>query len=132
MAWAGFAGPTLAPTLGQADNIEISWWRFASALFVCLVLAVLGALALRARLRTGRAVPVVALRHALSSLLASGASRANASPQRLRLVETLRLNHQTEVCLIECDEEGFLIATTPHGAVVVAAGSGLKRRPAPR
>jgi len=131
MAWAGLAGPTLAQKLGHADNLEISWWRFASALIVCLVLAVLGALALRARLRTGRAVTAGALWPALAGLLAPAAARAAPGPRRLQLVETLRLGHQVEVCLVECDEEGFLIATSPHGAVVVAAGSGLGRRPAP-
>src|SRR5258708_39176301 len=94
------AGPCLSQTLGQGGGVEIPWWRVGGALALCLALAVGGAFALRTRL--GGALP-------------SGAGPG----RRLRLVESVRLSHQTDVCLIRCDLRAFLIASTPQGAVLI-------------
>jgi len=45
-----------------------------------------------------------------------------SSKRKLRLVESLRLSHQVDICLVACEERRFLIAASPHGAVVIAGG----------
>jgi flagellar biogenesis protein FliO len=92
------AAPASAQTLGQGGGPQVSWVRVVLALLFCLALAVAAALALRYRFRG-------AVR------IAPGADR------RLRLVETLRLSHQTDLCLIEVDGRTFLFAATPQGGV---------------
>lgn len=96
--------PTIAfaQSLGHADDVGVPWWRVAGALILCLGLAVGAAYALRSRLGGG------------------GRRLFEVGPRKLRLVETLRLSHQVDVCLVQCDQGQVLIAATPHGAVVVS------------
>jgi flagellar biogenesis protein FliO len=100
LAWAGF--PAFAQKLGQAASTDIAWWRVASALVLCLVLAVCAAFALRTRLRG--AAPVF-----------------GPKDRRLLLVESLRLSHQVDVCLLECDGRRFLVSVSPQGAAILAS-----------
>jgi flagellar biogenesis protein FliO len=97
------ATQALAQTLGQGTGAEVTWWRVAGALALCLALAVGGAFALRTRMRG--TMPIF-----------------SAGRRQLQLVETLRLSHQVDVCLFTCNDRQFIIAATPHGAVVVAGG----------
>lgn len=90
------AAPACAQTLGQGAGPEISWLRVVGALLFCLALAVGAAFALRYRFR--------------------GAVRlAPGTPRRLRLVETMRLSHQSDICLLAVDGQEFLFASTPQG-----------------
>jgi hypothetical protein len=75
-----------------------------AALIVSLALAAGGAFALRARLRGAPAF-------------------LRRSERRLVLIESLRLSHQTDVCLMRCDGREFIIAATPHGAILIASGT---------
>jgi hypothetical protein len=99
------AQAALAQTLGQAVSPAVPWWRVVGALVVCLGLAAGGAFALRSRLGL-----VAGLRLPL----------AGADQRRLRLVETVRLSHQIDVCLLRFDERDLLVAATPHGAVLLS------------
>jgi flagellar biogenesis protein FliO len=94
------AGPALAQRLGQGEGTEVPVWRVIAALLLCLALAVGAAFALRKRL--GGGLPLKAGR-----------------PRRLQLVESLRLSHQTDLCLVECDGTNVLIASTPHGVTLI-------------
>jgi flagellar biogenesis protein FliO len=92
----------LAQHLGQAGGEDLSWWRVVGALAVCLALAVGGALAMRARLR-------------------AGAPLFTAATRRVQLVESLRLSHQVDVCLLKCDDRHILLAATAQGAILIDA-----------
>ena len=95
------AAPALAQRLGQGTGTEVPVWRVLGALLLCLGLAVAAAYVLRRRLGGG-ARPV-----------SFGRSR------RLQLVESLRLSHQVDLCVVSCDGGEFLIAATPHGATLI-------------
>ena len=123
---AGPAAPAFAQRLGQAAGTDVPLWRVAAALLICLVLAVVGALALRARLRGGG--PVFAGAKWRLPFQAP-AGLFSAGPRRLQLVETLRLSHQVDICLFRCDERDFLVAATPQGATVLTRG-GQAQQPA--
>lgn len=121
------ATPALAQTLGHGAGGTIAWWRVFGATGLCLLLGVAGVLALKAR-RDG-----LALSWAMFDPRALGA-RLKApvdDTRRLRVVETVRLPHQVEVSLLTCDDESVLIATSPHGAFVVAPGAGVERKARP-
>jgi len=90
------AVPAAAQTLGQGGGPEISWVRVIAALLFCLALAVGAALALRHRFRGSLRPPPTGER-------------------RLRLIETIRLSHQTDLCLLELDGQPFLFAASAHG-----------------
>jgi MFS family permease len=99
-------GIALAGRLGQAAGDDIPWWRVAGALAVCVILAVAAAAALRLRLRMRGQAP--------------GHSPLGPAPRQLKLVESLRLSHQVNVCLVACGERLVLVATSPQGAVLLA------------
>lgn len=91
------AAPALAQTLGQAPTVHVAWWRVIGSFLLCIALAAGGAFALRARL--GLPMKVI-----------------GASPRRMRLLETLRLSHQVDLCLVSCDGREIMIAASPRGA----------------
>ena len=94
------AAPAFAQRLGQGTGTEVPIWRVLGALALCLALAVAAAYFLRRRM--GGAMP-----------LAMGRVR------RLQLVETLRLSHQVDVCLVRCDGAEFLVAASAQGATTI-------------
>ncbi len=101
-----------AQTLGGgAGGAELPWWRVVGALGVCLVLAVGLVVLLRRRL----GVP------------AAGPGR---SARRLQLLETVRLSHQTDICLLRCDGEEMIVAASPHGPVLVKPPAPVAGSPA--
>jgi hypothetical protein len=102
---ASWPGAAFAQHLGHAQDADIAPWRVAIALIVCLALALAGAFALRWRLRAGPAM------------------FATPVERQLRLVETLRLSHQIDICLLECDGRRVLVATTAQGALVIPEGA---------
>ncbi|PVM82838.1 flagellar biosynthetic protein FliO [Caulobacter radicis] len=106
LLWAA-SGPAIAQKLGQATSTgEVSIWRVLGALVLCLTLAVAGAYALRHRLR-GSGAP-------------SLAKAFSSADRRLKLVETVRLSHQTDICLMRCDGADFVVAATAHGVVLLS------------
>lgn len=113
---ASAAAPAFAQRLGQAAAEGPSPWRVAAALALCILLAIGGALALRARLRGGWTAPP-----GWRLPLRDPGGLFAGSPRRLRLIETLRLSHQVDICLFSFDERQFVVAATPHGATVVTA-----------
>ncbi len=104
------AGAGLAQSLGLAKEPEVSWWRVVGAFVVCIALAVGAAFALRLRLR-GRLAAF------------------HPEPRRLQLVESLRLSHQIDVCLLKCDDRHLLVAATQQGAFLLSEEG---RQPSPR
>jgi flagellar biogenesis protein FliO len=92
------ASPAAAQTIGQAGGgPEISIWRVLGALLFCLLLAAGAAFALRTRLKG--TLPTL----------------KTGSPRRMRLIESLRLSHQTDLCIVEVDGEEIIVAASPHG-----------------
>jgi len=92
--------PALAQRLGQGDGTEVPIWRVLGALAFCLALAVAAAILLKRRL--------------------TGPARAAfGGARRLQLVESLRLSHQIDLCVVSCDGAEFLLAATPHGATLI-------------
>ena len=94
--------PALAQRLGQGEDDGISLWRVVVALLLCLALAVFAAYAMRSRMG---GLPL------LSGLF----SGARPNRRRLQLVETLRLSHQIDLCVVACDGEELLVAAGPQG-----------------
>lgn len=92
--------PALAQTLGRGSDDGISIWRVILALVVCLTLAVMAAVGLK--YKAGGRLPFFL--------------RTQASGRTLVLVETLRLSHQTDLCLVDCGGNRLLIAVSAHGA----------------
>lgn len=95
-----------AQTLGTGGGTELPWWRVIGALVFCLLLAAGAAIALK--IRSGGQIQL------FTAL--SGADR------RLQLVETLRLNHQIDICVLRLDQREFIVAATPQGALLLANG----------
>jgi flagellar biogenesis protein FliO len=102
----------LAQRIGQAAGTSIPWWRVVAALALCLALAVGAAYALKLRMRG--ATPMF-----------------GAGPRRMQLVETLRLSHQVDLCLVRCDGRELMIAATPHGATLVSQAEAAEPVEAP-
>ncbi|WP_425999046.1 hypothetical protein [Caulobacter sp. DWR1-3-2b1] len=108
------AGPAFGGVLGGAAPSDVPWLRLAAALILCLLLALAGALILRKRLGAGASAPIK-----LKDLLASlGVVTPLAPPQRrLRLVETVRLSHNIDICVMQLDDRDILVAATAQGVV---------------
>ena len=102
-ALAASSTPLLAQRLGQGTGSDVPVLRVIGALALCLGLAVIGAYLLKRRLGG----PIV---------------RMPGSARRLKLVESLRLSHQIDLCIVECDRGEFIVAATPHGATLINAG----------
>ncbi|MFI4973104.1 MAG: hypothetical protein ACHP84_01035 [Caulobacterales bacterium] len=100
LGFAAHPAAAIAQTLGQAAASDVPWLRVGAALAFCLALAVGGAFALRWRLR-------------------GGIYPLKGSVRRLQLVETVRLSHQIDVCLLKLDERHILVAAGPHGATLL-------------
>ncbi len=94
------AAPAFAQRIGQGTGTEVPVWRVLGALALCLALAVAAAYLLKRRL--GGSLP-----------LAMGRAR------RLQLLETLRLSHQVDICLVSCDGAEFLVAASAQGATTI-------------
>ena len=95
--------PAAAQTLGQGSDVEISVWRIVATLVLCTMLAVGGAFLLKARQG--------------SLPLGSFLPKQN---RRLRLVESLRLGPQADLCIVECDGRELLIAASAQGTRLLA------------
>ncbi len=98
------SAPACAQTLGQGGDDGISSWRVALVTLLCLALAVFAAFALKARLGGGWLPAFFAV----------------ARPdRRMRLVETLRLSHQIDLCIVACDGREILVAASARGATLL-------------
>lgn len=103
IVWSvAFPSFALAQRLGQGSDVQVPWWRLIATLILCIGLAVGGAYALKARLR--------------------GAPALNNGARRLELVETLRLSHQIDICLLKCGDRALIVAATPQGLVELSWG----------
>jgi len=111
------ASPAWTQQLGQAQGVDVPLWRVLGALVVCLSLAVGAAVLLRRRLVQGGASPC--LGPGLPRLLDLRPDQNDS--RRLELLETVRLSHQTDVCLLRCDGREFIVSTSPQGALLVSA-----------
>ena len=99
--WFISTGSAWCQTLGQAPETDVSWVRVIAALVLCLGLAVGGAYVMRTRLR--------------------GRTTASASQGRqLELLETIRLSHQADICLLRFGEARLLVAATAQGVTLLA------------
>jgi flagellar biogenesis protein FliO len=96
-------GAAFAQRLGQGTDDGVSAWRVVAALLLCMALAVAGAFVLK-----------------------SGAGRGLLSwpsvkrGRRLHLVETLRVGQQVDLCIVTCDGRELLVASSAHGADLLA------------
>lgn len=109
------AQPAMAQTLGQGASTDVPWLRVIGALILCLSLAVGGAYALRSRL--GGGAPPAGLKRWREAL-----GLTEAAPRRLQLIETVRLSHQIDICLLRYDGKDLLIAASSQGAQVLGGG----------
>jgi hypothetical protein len=108
-----------AQQLGRGGDDGIPLWRIIAALAVCASVAVAAALILKHRMRGGIAL-----------------FRAGRAGPRLAVIESLRLRPQTELCIVSCDTDQFLIAISPQGVHLlrslpeeVARGESLTSKP---
>lgn len=97
------AAPAFAQRLGQGMGTEVPVWRVILALAFCLALGAAAIFVLRRRFKGARP-------------LAFGRDR------RLVLVESLRLGHQVDLCIVSRDGHEYLIAAGPHGAALIDGG----------
>lgn len=100
----GNAQAALAQTLGQGGDVDVPLWRIGGAMVLCSLLAVGGALALRAR---GGSLPSFSLPFA-------GPRR-----RRLKSIETLRLSQNAALSIVECDGRELLILVSQDGSRVL-------------
>jgi flagellar biogenesis protein FliO len=99
---------------GGAAQTDIPWLRLTGALILCLALAVAAALALRTRLGGGSPS---GLKLGLADFLGARGALAGRDARRLQLVETLRLSHNIDVCVLRFDDRDVLVAATAQGVV---------------
>jgi flagellar protein FliO/FliZ len=95
------AAPAFSQRLGQASETDVPIWRVLLALAFCLALGVAAIFVLRRRFRGARP-------------LAFGRGE-----RRLALVESLRLSHQVDLCIVTRDGREYLIAAGPQGATLL-------------
>jgi flagellar biogenesis protein FliO len=105
LALGAAAGPAWAQTLGQGASTEVPWVRMVFALLLCLSLAVVAAFLLK--------------KH-----LGGGTTPALFGPRvrRIQLVDTLRLSHQVDLCVVHYGGKELLVAASPGGAVLLSSG----------
>lgn len=122
LVFAAVPSTVLAQILGGAQApADIPFWRVTAALVISLGLGFAAALALRGRLRGG--LPTVLAKPApLLGQVMKKWPQGAAPVRRLQLVETIRISHQVDVCLLRCDDAEFLLAATPQGAFQLATG----------
>lgn len=96
-------GPAAAQHLGRAADDDVSMWRVFAALLLCLMLAVGGAFVLRMRFGTGQILPLI-----------------TKQSRRLKLIESLRLGQQSDLCIVICDGRELLVSVSPHGVQLLA------------
>lgn len=127
-ALVALATPTAAQTLGQGSGLEIAWWRIVAAFLICAALAVAAAFALRTRMQASGAhsQPASGWR-AVRNAIFSWPSCPEAGEPRLRLVETLRLGPQVDICLVQVDGRDFLVAMSPQGVSLLAGDAPVPR-----
>lgn len=95
----------IAQSLGGGGAPEISFMRVFLSLFVCLIVAGLVLLFLRAKMRGGARLPLL--------------TRLGTSEQELQLIETRRVAPQTDLCLISCRGIDYLVLIAPGGTTVL-------------
>lgn len=97
-------GTAHAQQLGGGGAPNISLVRVFLALLVCLIVAVLAVLLLRQKIKGG-ALPLF--------------SKLGSTTPRIKLVETRRIAPQSDLCLVQCDREEYLLLIVPGGASVL-------------
>lgn len=95
-AYAAMPAVAMAQRLGGAADTPISWWRVIAAFVICVLLALGAAFALRLRLK---------------------GSLSPSTERRIRLVDSLRLTHQIDVCLVEVEGKSYIFGAGPSGIV---------------
>jgi flagellar biogenesis protein FliO len=90
--------PAAAQTLGQGADDGISIWRVVLALLVCLGLA--AAVPFVLKIRMGGTLPF---------------RFATQRNRRLQLIESLRIGHQTDLCVVSMDGRLLLLAVSAKG-----------------
>lgn len=115
---AACAGPAGAQTLGQGSRDDIPWLQLASGLGLCLLFAVVAALILRQRLGPVPSGPRPTI--GLGGLTVPWISERVRTAQRLSHLETRRLPGSVTVTLMRCDDQEYLITSSPQGHLVVS------------
>lgn len=143
---AAVASAAHAALPGYAEG-GLFWLRWAAALGLCLLLAIAGAYALKVRQSGGPVRPGPGVfgvgafgkgRLRPGSLWAAALRATVTWPpgvrsldtgavRRLRVIESLRVSAQLEVCLLECDDRELLLATTAQGVVLLKDGPKIAR-----
>lgn len=106
------AAPAAAQRLGQGGGTDVPVWRVILALAFCLALGAAAIFLLRRRYGGVR-------------------PRVFGQERRLQLVETLRLGHQANLCIVSRDGHEYLIAASPQGITLVDAGPFAAREAPP-
>ncbi|HEY5723954.1 MAG TPA: hypothetical protein VIT45_16715 [Allosphingosinicella sp.] len=103
--------PAFAQTLGQGGGTDVSLWRVVGALILCIMLAAGAAFALRGKLggKLGGMMPII-----------------RGGDRRLRLVESLRLSHQVDICIVRIDERELILTASVQGANLIEMGSAAR------
>lgn len=112
------ATAVFAQPLGQSAELHIPWWRVVGALSICLALAVAAAFSLKWKLSRDPSQPIAP---AWAALFTKSIKTLGGDARRLRLVETLRLSHQIDICLIRCDRREYIVAASPQGGYLVGS-----------
>jgi len=98
---------TYAAPLGRVGGDDIAWWRIAAALFLCLLLAVAAAFALRSRIG-GSLGP-----HRFAWI------RAAQPQRRLELIESLRIKPQVDLVIVRCDGRELLLSASSQSVKLI-------------
>ena len=123
------ASVTLAASPGTLSDSPAFWWRWTSAVALCAVLALGGALAVSAR---ARGLTVRGVAREFFSRWTSPQGPGARPGKRLRILETVRLSPQSQLILVRLDERDLLIAATPTGAVLLTGATSVDPGPVAR
>lgn len=123
-AWVGCWASTAdaREALGRASDADLPVWRLVIAFILCIIVAIMAALALRRFMRGGGASPA----HSGGPRWFGGRNWLAGAPREIAIQETHRASLHGDICLINWGERQFLVAISPGGVTL------LDSRPAPQ
>lgn len=113
-------GAAAAQTLGQGGEIELPLLRLAIGLFLCSIVAIFAAVAMKRFMRGG-----------LSLKGAGGRALFNLPARKVQVLETQRLSPHADICVITCESRQYVVVVSPGAATILREDAAPANETAP-